>query len=299
MINNVMKAIKNVVISMRPEQWTKNVIVFAGLFFGMKLNGVANIITITEIFFIFCIVSSGSYMINDVIDRKEDCYHPDKSKRPIASGSLSSRLALIVAFALIAIGIIGAMFISSRLLVLLVLFLTLHFSYDIFLKHISIVDVMVIALAFIIRLLSGVVMAPIDNSVSLWILLCTFLLALFLALCKRRAEVALLLEASSRHRKSLRGYSAQFLDQLITIAGGATILSYSLYALSPETILKHGTDKLIFTIPFVIYGIFRYLYLVSIKKGGSNPEKLLIKDTPLLVSILLYCVTAYLVLYNR
>ena len=292
-----MGTIRNSVRSMRPEQWTKNLIVFAGLFFARKLSDPATILSSVEIFIIFCMLSSASYIFNDIIDRREDILHPDKCRRPIARGSLSIKIASAVSLMMVLVGLVWAAALSYKLLLISIGFLLLHVFYDLYLKHISIIDVFAIALAFILRLLAGVSISGVEFLISSWILLCTFLLALFLALCKRRAEMALLLEKSKHHRKSLEDYSLEFLDQLITIVAGCSILSYALYALSVETIAKHGTDKLLYTIPFVVYGIFRYLYLVNMKMGGANPEKLLLKDLPLLADILLYCVAVYAVVY--
>jgi 4-hydroxybenzoate polyprenyltransferase len=291
--------LKNIIISMRPAQWTKNLLVFAGPFFGRGLSGLPAFVFISEVFAVFCLVSSGSYIINDVIDREKDKFHPDKKKRPIASGKLSVRSAFFASLVLILTGIIWAGCLSMDFFLLIMFFILLHILYDIFLKHIPIIDVMVIACAFILRLFGGVIARPIGISLSSWILLCTFLLALFLALCKRRAEVAVLSDDSGRHRKSIADYNIDFLNQLITITGSCAILSYSIYALSPDTIAKRGTDKLVYTIPFVVYGIFRYLYLVHIKSGGSNPENLLLKDMPLLIDIILYGLIVYLVIYTH
>jgi 4-hydroxybenzoate polyprenyltransferase len=293
-----MKTIKNIIISMRAEQWTKNLIVFAGLFFGKSLDVFPRFVFVLQVFAIFCLVSSGSYILNDIIDRKDDAHHPGKSRRPIASGALGIPAAVMAMSALVFAGLLWAFSISPRLFTVVLAFLALHILYDFFLKHEAIVDVFAIALAFILRLLGGAVNSPVENMMSPWILLCTFLLALFLAMCKRRAEIAMLMEKSHYHRKSLADYSIEFLDQMITIAGGGTILCYSLYALSPETVVKHGTANLIYTIPFVAYGIFRYLYLVHIKKGGANPERLLLTDAPLIIDLFLYCVTVYLIIYR-
>jgi len=294
-----MKKLNSIIRSMRPEQWTKNLIVFAGLFFGKSITSFNTFLELSQIFAIFCVVSSGSYIINDITDRKEDRHHPDKSKRPIAGGGLDIATASAVALGLILAGMIWAYCISISLFALIAVFLILHLLYDFFLKHISLIDVFVISSAFILRLLGGVITSNIGCNISGWILLCTFLLSIFLALCKRRAEIVILSEASIRHRKSLEGYSVPFLDQLITVAAACTILSYSLYVLSAETIAKHRTTKLIFTIPFVIYGVFRYLYLVHMKEGGSNPERLLLKDAPLFIDIILYGMMVYAIIYIR
>lgn len=294
-----MKILRNIVISMRIEQWSKNLIVFAGLFFGKSLNSLSVLVSTTQIFFIFCFVSSGSYIINDIIDKKEDGYHPEKSKRPIAAGKLSVRDGMIASIALIFAGLLWSWTLSPALFSLVAFFLALHLLYDIFLKHVAIIDIFTIALAFIIRLWGGVVVNPGANVPSSWILLCTFLLALFLALCKRHAEITILTENSRHHRKSLAEYDLPFLRQLIGVVSSCTILSYALYALSQETIAKHQTAALIYTVPFVMYGIFRYLYLVNMKEGGSNPEKILIRDVPFLVNFILYCAAVFIIIYKR
>lgn len=294
-----MRILKNILVSMRPEQWTKNLIIFAGLFFAKRMDDPMTVLLLVQIFLIFCLLSSASYIFNDIIDRREDAHHPDKRRRPIPRGDLRLGIASLASLALGAAGVAWAAVLSPRLLAIVIMFLSLHIIYDLFLKHISIIDVFAIALAFILRLLAGVSMSGIEFLVSSWILLCTFLLALFLALCKRRSEMALLQDMSKHHRKSLEGYSVEFLDQLITIVAGCSILSYCLYALSADTIAKHGTDKLKFTIPFVVYGIFRYLYLVNLKKGGSNPERILLKDIPFLINIVGYVVIVYFFVYRK
>lgn len=284
---------------MRPEQWTKNIIIFAGLFFGRRLSDVPTLVSAIEVFFIFCIASTASYILNDIVDRNEDSRHPDKSRRPIARGTLTIKTALSLSALFMVASLIWAYSISPRLLAVLTAFLVLHLAYDLLLKHIPIIDVFAIALSFIIRLLAGVSFADIGFGISSWILLCTFLLALFLALNKRRAEMVLLLDKSKDHRRSLEGYTVDFLDQLITVAAACSILSYSIYALSAESVAKHGTDKLIYTIPFVVFGIFRYLSLVHLKKGGSNPEKILLKDVPFLANILCYVTVVYFLIYRK
>jgi len=293
-----MKTLKNIFISMRLEQWTKNIIIFAGLFFGKKLIDVQTIGVTTQVFAIFCIISSASYILNDVVDRKEDSHHPDKRNRPVARGDLGVGVAMAASCVLAAAGLIWAFALSPLLFWVVAVFLALHIAYDFFLKHAHIIDVFVIALSFIIRLYAGVILSPIRNEMSSWILLCTLLLSLFLALCKRRAEIALLMERSTDHRRSLGGYSIEFLNQLITIVGGCAIISYALYTLSPETIQRHHSDMLKYTIPFVMYGIFRYLYLVHMRKGGANPEKVILTDIPFIANMIAYCISVFFIVYR-
>lgn len=292
-----MKILWNILIAMRPEQWTKNIIIFAGPLFAKKLSTFNDIFTSVQIFCIFCLVSSASYILNDILDRKEDAHHPDKCKRPIARGDLKVFTAGALSVVLTCIGLIWAMFVSWNLVILVSVFLLLHVIYDIWLKHITIVDVFAIAFAFLIRLIAGMAMYDI-GLLSSWILLCTFLLALFLALCKRRAEIVLLSDKAVSHRKSLEGYSMDFLTQLISILASCSIMSYALYVLLSETVARRGLVRLRITIPLVAYGIFRYLYLVHLKKGGANPEKVLLKDIPFLINMIAYALIVIMSIYH-
>lgn len=283
-------------VSLRPAQWTKNLIVFAGLIFGGKLLDPASVIAATLAFAVFCALSGVVYLVNDVRDVDADRTHPTKSRRPIAAGELSPSAALTSA-AVLTIAALGAAwwldFVFFGVSVAYVALLTL---YSTSLKHHAIIDVLTIAAGFVLRAVAGT--AVVHVAVSHWLLVLTLLGALFLALGKRRGEMATLADRGTGHRRSLADYSPQLLDQLITIVAGATLLAYALYTISPETVAKFGTDRLIFTLPFPLYGIFRYLYLIHQRDGGANPSETLYQDRPILASVVLAAATAILLIYG-
>jgi len=275
---------------MRPKQWTKNALVMAGYVFALGDKSQ----TIDKSLFwealgataAFCLTSSAVYLFNDVRDCEQDRQHPEKSKRPIAAGDLrkGTAVAWSVVFALLGMG--GAVLLSPPFAEVLGLYLVLQLAYSLVLKSIELVDVFVIATGFVLRAIGGAVVIGI--AFSPWLLLCTLLLALFLALCKRRHEKVVLNHSANDSRPALAGYDAKLLDQLIAIAGSATLVCYSLYTLWPDTVEKFDTDLMAWTIPFVIFGIFRYLDLVYRHKKGDKPEQILLTDGPLMVDIALY-----------
>ena len=294
-----MKLIKNIILSLRPVQWSKNLIIFAGIFFAGGIYKAETMLKTVYVFIIFCLLSGALYIINDIIDSKRDIHMEAKKKRPIAKGELNSGIALFVSLVLIAISIVWSFTLSQSTFIFVLIFFALHILYDFVLKHVAIVDIFSIALSFLIRLFAGMsILAVNPIMLSSWILLCTIFLSLLLALCKRRSELILLADNSKLHRRSLEGYNEKYLDQLITIMAGASILGYSLYTLSPETVANHGNANMQFTIPFVIFGIFRYLYLVYLKGEGLQPEKLLIKDIPFLLNMILYVACVFFIIYK-
>ncbi|MFH1791607.1 MAG: decaprenyl-phosphate phosphoribosyltransferase [Candidatus Omnitrophota bacterium] len=295
-----MHTIKAIFISMRPEQWSKNLIVFAGVFFGMSILNAGIAAKAVQVFFIFCLLSGAAYIVNDIVDAERDRHIAEKKARPIAAGTLGVIPAMISAAAIFITCLVWSFMISFGVLTIVLAFMVLHFAYDVFLKHMVIIDVFSIAASFLLRLFAGLSIITFTAAgFSSWVLLCTVLLSLFLALCKRRSELLLLMDKSGLHRKSLEGYSEKYIDQLISITASATILSYALYTVSPETLAKHGTTRLTFTIPFVIYGMFRYLYLVYIKGKGLKPERLLIRDIPFLLNMVLYVACVFTILYMK
>jgi len=288
--------------AMRPTQWTKNVLVLAALVFAagdrsQQLDWTNLLGTALLAAFAFCLASSAIYLLNDIRDVEHDRAHPVKKFRPIASGQLSPGLARGTAFVLIGLSIGGAWKISPDLASVLAGYLFLQFLYVYFLKHIALVDLFVIAIGFVLRALAGAV--AIDVKISPWLLLCTLMLALFLALCKRRHELMQATDPSLTTRPSLDGYSEKMVDQLIAMIGGATIVTYSLYTQWPETVDKFGSNKLGFTIPFVMFGLFRYIDLAYRHQRGERPEKVLLTDIPLLVTIALYGAVTIWVLSTR
>lgn len=283
-------------VSLRPAQWTKNLILFAGLIFGGKLFDPASALAATLAFAVFCALSGVVYLINDVRDREADRAHPTKSRRPIAAGDISPAAALIFAAGLATIALTGAWVLEPRFFLVASGYVGLQTIYSIILKHHAILDVMTIAAGFVLRAVGGTVV--IHVAVSHWLLVLTMLGALFLALGKRRAELTTLSGGGSGHRRVLADYSPQLLDQLITIVAGATLLAYALYTISPETVAKFGTDRLIFTLPFPLYGIFRYLYLIHQRDGGANPSETLYQDRPILACVVLAAVAATVLIYG-
>ena len=283
------------ILSTRPRQWSKNALLFAALLFSKNIFQPSIVAKAIAGFAIFCLISGATYLFNDILDRKKDRLHPEKSKRPIAAGTLSVPIAAsAVALAVIG-GFTAAWLLDTQFLGVALAYLTLQLAYSTVLKHIVIVDVLAITTGFVLRVLAGGVI--IHVAISSWLLVCTFLLALFVALCKRRHELTLLGEAAQEHRRVLGQYSIELLDQMISVSTASTVLAYTLYTLSEQTIAKFHTDKLVFTVPFVVYGIFRYLYIVHIRKSGGSPETVLLTDIPLIAGIALWAATAGAIIY--
>jgi 4-hydroxybenzoate polyprenyltransferase len=286
----------NLVISLRPSQWTKNLLVFAGLLFGIRLFDRASVVNALAAFAVFCVLSGAVYLINDVLDRDSDRRHPLKAKRPIASGALPVLVALVAASVLVFGALLWAFGIGMKFGVVATAYVGLQMLYSGPLKQIVIIDVITIAIGFVLRAVGGAV--AVDVEISQWLLACTILLALFIALSKRRHELVLLADAAADHRKILGEYSAYLLDQMIAVVTASTLVAYIFYTMSPETHAKFGTSGLELTIPFPIYGIFRYLYLVHRREGGGSPAELLLTDRPLLACVALWAVTVALIIYR-
>jgi 4-hydroxybenzoate polyprenyltransferase len=283
-------------VSLRPEQWTKNLIVFAGLLFGGRLLDPAAVLSSCATFSIFCALSGAVYLCNDVADREADRQHPLKRGRPIASGELPARTALIVAGFLGIAAVEAALLLRPALGVLAGAYLALLLVYSAGLKHVVIVDVLAIAAGFVVRASAGAVAVAVP--IGPWLLVCTTLLALFLVLSKRRHELTLLGDGAIAHRRILQEYSPYLLDQMVAVVTASTLIAYSVYAISAETAERLGTNRLGLTIPFVLYGIFRYLYLVHQRQGGASPSAMLVTDRPLLVCVALWAVSVALILYT-
>jgi 4-hydroxybenzoate polyprenyltransferase len=286
----------SLLISLRPEQWIKNVFVFAGLLFGLQLFEPASVAAALAAFVVFCGLSSAVYLVNDVVDREADRQHPLKLKRPIASGDLGAGLALGVAAGLAVAALVAAWSLRPTFAVVAAAYLVLHVAYSQWLKHIVIIDVLTLAMGFVLRAVAGAVV--IGVRISHWLLVCTTLLALFLALSKRRHELVLLADAAVGHRRILGEYSAYLLDQMIGVVTASTLIAYTFYTISPETEQKFNTDLLGLTIPFPLYGIFRYLYLVHKKEGGGSPTAMLLNDRPLLACVALWVAVIVLLIYR-
>jgi 4-hydroxybenzoate polyprenyltransferase len=243
-------------------------------------------------FVVFCLVSSATYLLNDIRDRDADCIHPVKRNRPIASGAVPIRVAAITCVVFYCLGAVGAGLLSWSLLLVTIAYVLLNLAYSFGLKHVVILDVLIIAVGYVLRALAGTVV--IQVSISVWLFICTILLALFLALTKRRAELTNFDASAVKQRSVLADYSPQLLDQMISVATASTVVSYAIYTATPA---EFHTRKLVVTLPFVIYGIFRYLYLVYHKNIGTDPEKALFHDAPLMFDILLWLITAVVIVY--
>lgn len=286
----------NLVLSLRPSQWTKNLFVFAALMFGQRLLDVRAVLASIAAFAIFCALSGVVYLVNDVADREADRAHPIKRFRPIASGAVPVAIALGTAV-LLAMAALGAAFWLSPAFALLgATYVALLAAYSGGLKHLVIIDVLTIAIGFVLRASAGAVV--IDVAISHWLLILIILLALFLALSKRRHELVLLADLATSHRPILQEYSPYLLDQMISVVTASTLVAYAFYTVSPETVAKFGTDRLVWTLPFPLYGIFRYLYLVHQKEGGGSPAEMLVNDRPLLVCVALWALTVAAILYG-
>ncbi len=290
-----MQSVYLVLASMRPGQWVKNTLIFAPLIFAQRGADPDAALKVLATFVLFCLLSGGTYVINDLLDRRKDRDHPLKRQRPIASGALSSRTGAAAGAAAIAAALAAALAVRPSVTFLMVCYLLLSLAYSLVLKNVVIVDVMAIAAGFLLRVIAGAVAIPV--SISFWLLLCTGLLALFLGFGKRRHELILLEGNASSHRPILREYSPYFLDQMISVVTTSTLVAYALYTISPDVQEKLGTTRLGFTIPFVLYGIFRYLYLVHQREEGGDPTQAILTDRPLLVDIVLWGVAVIWILY--
>lgn len=281
--------LKELISSMRPKQWYKNLILFVGIVFSHNLFSFSMWFNIISAFTIFCMLSGSDYVINDILDIERDKSHPTKRERPIAYGKLKKSHAILFATILIILALSGSYLIDYLFFIVSIMFFFLHNAYTLFLKHIILVDVLTISTNFVIRAIAGCL--AISVLVSPWLIICAFLLALFLALGKRRHELVLLGEEAKMHRKILEQYSTEMLEQMISITSGALIISYSLYTFLADNIY------MMLTIPFAVYGLFRYLFLVHAKNFGGETE-MIFKDKGMLLSMILWAVLVVLILYG-
>ena len=283
-------------VSLRPDQWTKNLIVFAALIFAVKLLDPAATAKAAAAFLIFCALSGAVYLVNDVADREQDREHPVKRMRPIAAGDLSPAAAMIAAVVLSAITLTASFALRPAFGVVAAAYLALFVVYTRSLKHVVVLDVMTIAIGFVLRAVAGGLVISVH--ISNWLLVCTMLGALFLGLAKRRHEITLLAAGAKGHRRILEEYDPYLLDQMIGVVAAATMVAYIIYCASPETHASFGTEWMVLTTPFPIYGLFRYLYLVHRKAGGGSPSDMLLEDRPLLACVLLWGITSVLIIYR-
>ncbi len=272
--------------SLRPMQWAKNLFVLAPLVFGRRLDEPAALTNALLALLAFCAASSAVYLFNDIRDREEDRRHPLKSTRPLAAGTLSVGVAAGALVLLAAGALAAALAVGGSLVPILAGYLALNLAYTLWLKHQVILDVMAISLGFVLRVLGGAAATAVE--VSSWLMLCTIFLALFLAFSKRRHELTLLAGGAAEQRRVLDQYSPAFLDQMINVVTASSVVAYALYAVSPETEQKYHTKYLVYTVPLVLFGIFRYLYLIYQNPERRNPTEAILGDPPFLINLLLW-----------
>jgi len=284
-----MNQIYYVFISLRPKQWVKNFFIFLPLLFSKKIFNADDSAAAVMTFFVFSLFSGAVYLFNDILDYQKDRLHPFKRLRPIASGKLTVTGAWLASLLILISAVTLSSMISVNLTNVALIYFSLNIAYSLHLKKVVILDVLCIAAGFVLRVVAGSVV--ISVKASHWLLMCAFLISIFIGFCKRRAEITSLNENANNHREVLEHYNTAFLDQMIVISTSTTVMSYALYTMSAETVSKFDTENLIYTVPFVLYGIFRYLYIVYKKKLGMSPTEALLKDFPIII-----CVAAWFVL---
>jgi 4-hydroxybenzoate polyprenyltransferase len=291
-------ASKNISIlfrALRVYQWTKNLLVLAPLIFAKQVADVWQDVRSLEALIAFCMASSATYLLNDIMDIEKDRAHPKKCNRPLPSGAMKIPTAWFLGIALLVGSLVLGWFIRPQFLAALLFYVGLTISYSLLLKHIIIIDVLAVALGFVVRAMAGAV--AINVVFSNWLVVCTLFLALFLSLSKRRNEISLMEGEAHTHRGVLFHYTIPYLDQLILIVAGGAIITYTIYTCSPEVVVRLGTDKLYMTLPFVVYGLFRYLFLVHAKTDGGDPSSTLITDWPLGLTVVLWALTCGAIIY--
>lgn len=293
-INSEMNKLLDLLRLMRPHQWVKNTFVFTGLLFGHAWYDPNLVAQVMLAFAAFCLVSSAVYVFNDFIDVEQDRLHPKKCSRPLASGRVGIPAASVLAAVLGVSGFVLAYSASSVVLAILAGYAVMNIAYSLWLKHVVILDVFIIATGFMLRILAGTL--GVGIAPSQWLLLCGLMVTLFLGFTKRRAEILALAEDKTAHRKVLEHYSPVLLDKIIGVTASGVILSYSLYTMNADTIRIHGTSNLIYTVPFVMYGVFRYIYLLHHQSRGGDPSHDLMRDPHLFVAVGAWLVTTILLI---
>ena len=296
LLENVLQALIGLIRTMRPKQWTKNAIVFAGIVFDGQLLIMDSFVRVTVAFFLLCLASSTIYIINDLVDIESDKQHPRKRYRPLPSGQLPQSLAIAAAIILPIFTLVVSAFLSRWLTVIIILYLMLHIFYAFVLKHIVIIDVLAITAGYVLRVAAGVVVIQVA-AFSPWLYASTALLALFLAIGKRRQELLLLAEKAGSIRVTFEHYNLPLLDDMLRMVMTGVLITYTLYTIEVESALLAGTNLALLTVPFVLYGVFRYLYLMHVKGDGSAPDEVLLRDRPLQVAIVLWGLTSVTILY--
>ncbi|MFQ6057749.1 MAG: decaprenyl-phosphate phosphoribosyltransferase [Anaerolineae bacterium] len=286
--------LKGLLTTMRPKQWTKNVFVFAALVFDKKLFHPALLAKTVAAFALFCLLSSVVYLVNDLVDMEKDRQHPTKRLRPLASGQLQPMVAIVAAAAIILLSLPLSFWLDPQFGLIALAYLLTMIAYSFVLKDIVIVDVLTVAAGFVLRVAAGVVVVRAERF-SPWLYICMTLLALFIGIARRRHELVLLEGNASEHRAILGEYNLRLLDEMITLVTAATMIAYSLYTFSAPNL--PGNHAMMLTIPFVLYGMFRYLYLIHVRHEGGSPEELVFKDKPLFLAVALWAMTVVVIMY--
>ncbi|MCB0045908.1 MAG: decaprenyl-phosphate phosphoribosyltransferase [Caldilineaceae bacterium] len=294
-MNRYMTNLRGLIKTMRPQQWVKNIIIYAALVFDGRLFDLALFGRVTLVVLLFSLISSSVYIMNDLADIEKDRHHPRKRNRPLASGQLHPRLATAAAIVLGLAGIGGAWLLDPLIAAVLVIYLLQNIAYSAYLKHVVIIDVMVLSLGFLLRVLAGALAAHVSNF-SPWLYVCVGLLALFLGFGKRRHEITLLADGAAAHRASLSQYNLPLLDQIIGIVTASMVIAYTFYSFEARTAIVGG-GRMLLTVPFVLYFVFRYLYLIHVEKKGGAPDELLMSDRPLLINSALWALAVLLLIY--
>jgi 4-hydroxybenzoate polyprenyltransferase len=290
--------IREYVRQLRPRQWTKNLILFAGVIFAGRLLEPELLLRSVLGFLTFCLVSSSIYCINDLMDIESDRMHPEKRLRPLPSGKLPVSGVWTLGLTLFVVATVAAWLLSPKFCAVVFVYFASNLAYSLRLKRMAILDVIVLATGFVLRAVGSVeVLDRPEVIISPWLLLCTFFLAMFIGAGKRRAELALLETEAASHRASLTGYSLRFLDRVMSSTMTSAILTYSIYTLHPETKLKFGTYRLVYTVPFVVFGLFRYMYLIYERAKGGNPTEAILHDRGLLAAVFFWVLIVVYVLY--
>lgn len=282
---------------LRPKDWAKNLFLYIPLFFAGEIFNWTKVFHVLEGFIAFCCIASSIYIINDYADKEDDKKHPEKRSRPIASGAVSTQTALIILAMLVTGGFILAYFISTKFLLILVIYFFLNIGYSLGLKNIPILDIFIIALGFPLRIRSGGSIANVD--VTVWLNIMIFLLALFMAAGKRRDDVLLKISSGNNMRKAVKGYTLDFLNALLALISSVMIVSYFMYTVSQSVIERHGTSRLYLTSLFVMAGIMRYLQIIYVNADSGSPTKILYKDRFIQISLLLWMISFYVILYTK
>jgi len=282
--------------SLRPHQWIKNTLVFGGLIFSQSLFDPVSVLVSIQAFLLFCFAASSVYLLNDLQDLDEDRLHPRKRLRPLAAGDISPAAVSVAMLTLGTGSLAGAFLLNAPFGCILTTYLALNVAYSLRLKHVVILDVMIIALGFVLRAAAGALAIGVEPSP--WLVLCTLTLALLVGFGKRRNELSVLGDQATGHRACLEGYSLPFLDLMMTISGSAAVITYALYTMADQTAQRFGSRALVLTTPFVIYGIFRYLYLIHLKREGGDPARLFVTDRPILMNGVLWLCASALCVYG-